>query len=139
MTFEGVTEYNAGNSKDFQIEMFFSGAIAINYLTIDVDDGLAGLSEGNGLSPDFLDTDLSVMASCGVSCFDGILNQDEVRIDCGGVCAPCECLSDGECDDALFCTGVDICNDRGQCAARLPPALQPFARTAGQIRLWRHG
>jgi hypothetical protein len=121
VTWEGVTEYSSGNTNDFQIEMFYSGVIAINYLTVDADDGLAGLSEGDGLSPDFFDTDLSVMASCGVSCFDGILNQDEVRIDCGGTCAPCECLSDPECDDDLFCTGANVCDGFGHCAVGSAP------------------
>jgi len=33
------------------------------------------------------------------SCTDDILNQDEVGIDCGGVCGPCsiECFKDDEC------------------------------------------
>lgn len=35
------------------------------------------------------------------TCFDGIRNQDEVEVDCGGVCLPCiddmSCLMDSEC------------------------------------------
>jgi hypothetical protein len=38
-----------------------------------------------------------------------------VRIDCGGVCPPCQCLSDPECDDNLFCTGVNSCDAYGRC------------------------
>ncbi|MBD3869397.1 MAG: hypothetical protein IFK94_14850, partial [Acidobacteria bacterium] len=122
VTYDGVTEYSQTNTNDFQIEMFFSGAITINYLTVDVTDGLAGLSSGNGLSPDFLETDLSAMAACLVgTCLDGILNQDEERIDCGGDCPPCQCLSDTECDDGLFCTGTNSCDDYGRCVAGSDP------------------
>ncbi|MBD3869481.1 MAG: S8 family serine peptidase, partial [Acidobacteria bacterium] len=122
VTYEGVPEYSQTNTNDFQIEMFFSGAIAINYLTVDAVDGLAGLSAGGGLSPDYFETDLSGMASCGgEACWDGVLNQDEERIDCGGICQPCQCLSDTECDDGLFCTGTNSCDDYGRCAAGSDP------------------
>ena len=50
------------------------------------------------------------------TCGDGVLNQDEERIDCGGtVCPPCDCLSDGECEDTLFCTGTETCDAHGHC------------------------
>ena len=50
-------------------------------------------------------------------CFDGILSPGEVRIDCGGTCPPCDCLSDGECEDGLFCTGDETCDEYGDCRA----------------------
>lgn len=49
------------------------------------------------------------------TCDDGIQNQGEDRIDCGGPCPPCDCLSDAECDDNLFCTGVETCDAYGHC------------------------
>ncbi len=49
------------------------------------------------------------------TCDDGVLNQGEDRIDCGGPCPDCDCLSDGECDDFLFCTGVETCDAYGFC------------------------
>ena len=49
------------------------------------------------------------------TCDDGILNQDEVRIDCGGVCPACECVSDAECDDGEYCSGDESCNAWGDC------------------------
>jgi hypothetical protein len=53
---------------------------------------------------------------CGPpTCFDGIQNEGEDRIDCGGPCLPCECLADAACDDEAFCTGVESCDDYGAC------------------------
>jgi hypothetical protein len=116
VTWEGVPEHSTSNSNDFQIEMYFNGVIAINYLNIAASDGLAGLSEGDGLSPDFYESDLSGMLTCGgTACWDGVLGEGEERIDCGGPCPPCQCLSDGECEDGLFCTGVESCNEYGVC------------------------
>ncbi len=60
-----------------------------------------------------------------VTCFDGILNQGEERIDCGGLCAPCDCTSDGACIDGLFCNGDETCDSSGHCqpGAGCPPDL----------------
>ena len=122
VTWAGVTEYGTTNSNSFQIELFFNGPITINFLEIDAVDGLAGLSAGNGLSPDFFETDLSGMFSCGgVSCFDGIQNQGEERIDCGGPCSACDCLSDGACADVAFCNGDETCDGTGHCVAGTDP------------------
>ncbi len=65
VTWENVTEYNAGNQNTFQIEMYFGGDIRISYASIAADDGIVGLSEGEGLSADFLESDLSGSGSCG--------------------------------------------------------------------------
>ena len=51
------------------------------------------------------------------TCEDGVQNQGEDRIDCGGPCPPCDCVSNGECNDELFCTGVETCDDHGHCDA----------------------
>jgi hypothetical protein len=61
-----------------------------------------------------------------VTCHDGVLNQGEERVDCGGPCAPCECTSDGACVDGLFCNGDETCDAFGHCqagAAPCPPVL----------------
>jgi hypothetical protein len=117
VTWENVPEYGTVNFNTFQVEMRFDGTIVISYLDIADTDGLVGLSEGNGEAADFYESDLSAMGSCGdPSCDDGIKNQDEDRIDCGGQnCPPCECLSDGGCDDTLFCNGTETCDAYGQC------------------------
>ena len=65
VTYDGVTEYNAGNSNTFQVEMFFDGTITLSYLGIDSSDSIVGVSEGSGLSPDFFESDLSSYGACG--------------------------------------------------------------------------
>ena len=56
------------------------------------------------------------MVSCGgAPCLDGVLGEGEERIDCGGPCPACDCLSDGECTDALYCSGSESCNEYGVC------------------------
>ena len=65
VTYEGVYEYNTTNANTFQIELFFDGTITISYLGITLSDAIAGLSEGNGVSPDFYASDLSAMGPCG--------------------------------------------------------------------------
>ncbi|MCP4246523.1 MAG: hypothetical protein GY778_05690 [bacterium] len=59
----------------------------------------------------------SVACSGVESCSDGILNQDEDRIDCGGVCPACTCTTDGACDNGDFCDGAETCDAFGECAA----------------------
>ncbi|MBN1511277.1 MAG: hypothetical protein JXB13_04630 [Phycisphaerae bacterium] len=58
------------------------------------------------------------------TCTDGVQNQGEERIDCGGPnCDPCECTSDGACNDGLFCTGADTCDAYGFCQSAGNPCL----------------
>ncbi|MCH8147720.1 MAG: S8 family serine peptidase, partial [Planctomycetes bacterium] len=58
---------------------------------------------------------LSSGAPVAPTCDDGLLNQNEERIDCGGVCPPCACSLDIECDDGLFCNGSEFCDSFGLC------------------------
>lgn len=64
VTFEGVSEYDFSNWNSFQIEMFFDGRIRLTYLEIDSFDGLIGISRGEGLPADFVNSDFSVYPSC---------------------------------------------------------------------------
>ncbi|CAF1358014.1 unnamed protein product, partial [Rotaria sordida] len=49
------------------------------------------------------------------SCSDGILNQGEADIDCGGPCAPGKTCEIGQhCNVSTDCTG-GICNSTNQC------------------------
>ncbi|CAF1437541.1 unnamed protein product, partial [Rotaria sordida] len=51
----------------------------------------------------------------GPSCSDGILNQGEADIDCGGPCAPGKTCEIGQhCNVSTDCTG-GICNSTNQC------------------------
>ncbi|MCP3980917.1 MAG: S8 family serine peptidase [bacterium] len=62
--------------------------------------------------------DVEIHASGGgPSCTDGIQNQGEDRIDCGGPCAACDCTGDGACDDGAFCNGSETCDAFGSCQA----------------------
>jgi hypothetical protein len=132
VTWEGVPEYSESTTNDFQVEMHFNGNIFINYLALDADDGLAGLSEGLGQSPDYFPTDLSAMASCGAeTCFDGLQNQGEDRIDCGGPCPACACTNDTQCDDGQFCTGSNTCDAFGNCQPGSDPCPGQACKEAG--------
>ncbi len=62
------------------------------------------------------DVEIWGVGSAG-SCSDGILNQDEVRIDCGGVCPACNCTSDGACANGMYCDGAETCDAYGECQA----------------------
>jgi hypothetical protein len=116
------------------MELFFNGNIAINFLDIAVTDGIAGLSGGGGLSPEFYETDLSAMLSCGgAPCLDGVLGEGEDLIDCGGPCPACQCLSDDGCGDGLFCTGLETCNEYGNCVAGSDPCPGAICKESSDI------
>ena len=68
VTWAGVPEYSTTNDNTFQIEMFFDGRIRISWLTIAALDGIAGVSDGGGIKPDFIEDDLSAFESCGADC-----------------------------------------------------------------------
>jgi hypothetical protein len=86
VTFEDVPEYGANNDNTFQIEMYFEGEIHITWLSTDAGDGIVGLSEGNGLPEDFIESDLSAAGPCGPD-FD--LDADPASQD---VCAPADAV-----------------------------------------------
>ncbi|HEX6885812.1 MAG TPA: trypsin-like peptidase domain-containing protein, partial [Planctomycetota bacterium] len=64
VTWQNVPEYSTTNQNSFQIELFFDGRIRITYLAVAATDGIAGLSEGLGLSPFFVETNLSGAQEC---------------------------------------------------------------------------
>lgn len=65
VTWLNVPEYSTSNQNTFQIEMYFDGRIQISYLAMASGDSIAGLSEGLGVSPDYLEFDLSAAGNCG--------------------------------------------------------------------------
>ncbi len=66
VTWLNIPEYNTTNQNTIQIEMYFDGRISLNYLSVAATDGLAGLSDGSGLSVDFSESDLTALTGgCG--------------------------------------------------------------------------
>jgi len=59
VTWENVPEYSGSNSNTFQVEMYFDGRIQLSWLTIESENGIAGLSDGLGMPEDFEETDFS--------------------------------------------------------------------------------
>ncbi len=70
---------------------------------------------------DAFSADAGVDCTDAATCSDGLLNQDEIRIDCGGVCDPCTCTDDGGCDDGVFCNGTETCDAFGECQGGAEP------------------
>lgn len=75
VTYENVPERGTGNSNTFQVEMFYDGKIRISWLGVDSGDSIVGLSQGYGLPPDFVESDLS----SGLPCCRGDFNYDRQR------------------------------------------------------------
>jgi hypothetical protein len=65
VTFQGVPVFgNPSLTNSFQIEMFYDGAIRITYLKVAFQNGLAGLSAGNGVPTAFTESHFSSYAAC---------------------------------------------------------------------------
>lgn len=65
VTYENVPEYSDVGSNSFQVEMFYGGEIHITWLSMTADDGIVGLSAGDGLPDDYIESDLSAALPCG--------------------------------------------------------------------------
>ncbi len=134
VTWQNVPEYNTSNQNTFQIEMFFDGLIQLTRLAIAAEDGIVGISTGDGLSADFMESDLSEAGECvalGDCDADGDTDEDDLAVlwSCfsgpgGGVGEGCRCVNfDGDSD-------VD-CKDWGELKNRWtsgdPPSFPPCA------------
>jgi len=64
VTFQDVPEYSSAGSNSFQIEIYFNGKIRITLLDIAAQDGLIGLSAGNGVPAYFGESDFSAYDLC---------------------------------------------------------------------------
>ncbi len=64
VTYEEVPEFLVGGANTFQIELYFNGVITISYADVSAQDAIVGLSEGEGLSPDYYGMDLSELGDC---------------------------------------------------------------------------
>lgn len=77
----------------------------------------ASCSDGK-LNQDEIRTDCGGVCAPCQTCSDGILNQDEVKIDCGGVCSVCQTCTDGIQNQSE--TGVDCGGPCGKCPIIYP-------------------
>lgn len=68
VSWQGVPEFSTSNSNTFQVEMHFNGQISMSWLAIAATDGIAGVSSGGGLAPDFIEADLTGASGCGTVC-----------------------------------------------------------------------
>lgn len=66
VSYENVPEYGTINQNSFQLELFFDGTITITHLAVAATDGLVGLSEGLGVPPGFIESDLSANTICSL-------------------------------------------------------------------------
>jgi len=69
ITFQDVYEYDGYAGNSFQMELYYEGGpeaglITITHLGIASTDGLVGISQGNGMPPDFVESDLSAYTGC---------------------------------------------------------------------------
>jgi len=64
VTFEDVPERGTSNANSFQIELFFDGTIRLTWLGLDAGDGLVGLSRGQGVPDEFVESDMSGYGAC---------------------------------------------------------------------------
>jgi hypothetical protein len=101
VTFENVPEEGTTNSNSFQIEMFFEGTICLTHLNIDAADGLTGLSEGNGIPSEFIDTDTSTFFVCSD------FNRD-YRVNLGDFAMLAKYWLDENCSNLIWCEGADL-------------------------------
>ncbi len=77
------------------------------------DTGSASINESG------LDAFQVTAFTCSASgtCSDGIQNQGEDRIDCGGPCSACQCTSNPACDNGQYCDGAESCDTFGLCVS----------------------
>ena len=75
ISYDAVTEYSGGNQNTFQIELHHDGTIVISWERIDSSDAIVGLSGGNGVDPDFIQSDLSTYPAAPADC-PADLNDD---------------------------------------------------------------
>ncbi len=96
VTWLDVPEYTTTGSNTFQVEMFYNGALALSYLSCTANDGIVGLSAGDGTPQDFIEMDLSAMGDCIPDCNgngvpDDVDLAEGTSLDCNENLIPDEC------------------------------------------------
>lgn len=64
ITWQDVPEYNGSAGNTFQIELFADGRIRLSWLNIDASIGIVGISQGQGVPADYLNSNLSNYGQC---------------------------------------------------------------------------
>ncbi|MBI1290379.1 S8 family serine peptidase [bacterium] len=82
ITYIDVVEYNLTTKNNVQIQLFFDGRIVLTYLNVDAQDGIVGLSDGNGVPSDFAESNLSDAHICAST--GGELVLDRAAYQCNG-------------------------------------------------------
>ena len=59
ITYDTIPNYGISNSSTFQVELFEDGRIVLSYLNVDTSEMIVGLSRGNGIPFDFMESDFS--------------------------------------------------------------------------------
>ncbi len=67
VTYLGMGEFGEDNQSTFQVEWFFDGRIRLTYLRLETQDGLVGLSRGEGMPAGFVESDFTRYAPCATS------------------------------------------------------------------------
>jgi hypothetical protein len=62
VTWQNVPGYGQSGPNTFQIELFFDGTIRLSWLEMATESGIVGLSNGEGVPPDFEPTDFSELS-----------------------------------------------------------------------------
>ncbi|MHC5113811.1 MAG: hypothetical protein ACYTGP_05225 [Planctomycetota bacterium] len=117
VTWEDVPEYSNTGANTFQIEMFSAGEIRISWLSLTANDGISGLSDGNGIPSDYVETDHSATLDCNATCFGDLDGSGDIGfgdilqvIGAWGPCAACPEDLDGSGEvgfgDILVLIGV---------------------------------
>lgn len=63
-TWLNVPKYASAHLNTFQIELFFDGTIRMSWTLVQTPDSLVGLSNGNGVPPDYLESNLTRFRRC---------------------------------------------------------------------------
>ncbi len=101
VTVANVPEWNTTDLNNYQVEMFFDGQIRLSWLRVDSTGSIAGLSAGQGVPVDYLETNLSAAAGCTGACCvsdtcavatqQGCLSQQGEYFGSGSACDPFLC------------------------------------------------
>ncbi|MFP6580218.1 MAG: hypothetical protein VCC02_10525, partial [Myxococcota bacterium] len=141
-TWSEVPEWNIGGQNSFQVELFFDGSLRITYLALSASDGLVGLSKGEGIPGDYLESNFAAYPECTMAsvCGDGNVEGTEECDDGGtsdGDCCSSTCqyeTTGSACGDGTdtLCDSADSCDGSGSCQDNLAAAATTCGDAGGE-------